>query len=114
MRTAFLTLILLPGLLIVGCAAPATRPAASPGRAEPSSTSSKPRVITAVGSEVDTLPTRIQVGGGTYGGDFNYLLNSPHTVQDAQGQVLANLAAELPSQDNRSWVVNADGTMETT
>ena len=97
MRTAFLALT----LLVVGCAALAP-PAASPSRSEPGSTSSKPRVITAVGSEVDTLPTRIQVGGGTYGGDFNYLLNSPYTIQDPQGQVLANLAAELPSQDNGS------------
>jgi peptide/nickel transport system substrate-binding protein len=110
MRLAFLALI----LLVVGCAAPATPPTSSPGTAVPGSTSSRPRVITAVGSEVDTLPTRIQVGGGTYGGDFNYLLNSPFTIQDPQGQVHPNLAAELPSQDNGTWAVNPDGTMETT
>jgi hypothetical protein len=110
MRTAFLALI----LLAAGCAGPATPPAAAPSAAAPGAASSKPRVITAVGSEIDTLPTRIQVGGGTYAGDFNYLVNSPFSIQNAQGQVLANLAAELPSQDNGSWVVNADGTMETT
>src|SRR5205823_13284808 len=67
-----------------------------------------------VGSEVDTLPTRIQQGGGTFGGEFNYLVNSPYTIQDPQGRVLSNLAADIPSQENGTWVVNPDGTMRTT
>jgi peptide/nickel transport system substrate-binding protein len=67
-----------------------------------------------VGSEIDTLPTRIQQGGGTFGGEFNFLANSPYTIQDPQGRVHPNLAAELPSQDNGTWVVNPDGTMRTT
>ena len=67
-----------------------------------------------VGSEVDTLPTRIQQGGGTFAGEFNFLANSPLTIQDPQGRFLPNLAAELPSQENGSWVVSPDGTMRTT
>lgn len=107
-------LILLLLALAVGCAAPTAPNGSSTSGPETGPRSSKPRAVTMVGSEVDTLPTRIQQGGGTFAGEFNFLANSPYAVQDPQGRFLANLAAEIPSQDNGSWVIEADGTMRTT
>lgn len=104
--------LLMLALAVSACGAPAANPtegapvgsAAAPVRA---------RAITLVGTEVDTLPTRIQVGGGTFAAEFNFLINSPLTIQDPQGRVLAHLVDRLPSQEAGSWRVRPDGTMET-
>lgn len=53
-----------------------------------------------------------KVGGG--GGESNLAVNSPLAVLDNQGVPQPRLAAELPSQERGTWIVNPDGTMATT
>src|SRR5439155_358628 len=52
--------------------------------------------------------------GNTFASEFNFMTDSPLAVKDAQGRASPLLAAELPSQSNGTWIVNADGTMLTT
>jgi len=66
----------------------------------------------AVGSETDNFSTKL--GGRTNAAEFNFLSNSPLVLLNEHGQASPLLAAEEPSQDNGTWVVNPDGTMTTT
>jgi peptide/nickel transport system substrate-binding protein len=110
-------MLTLSTLAIVACA-PATAPqpaneshGTSPSGETPR-TSGPTRVRVAIGAETDNLSTKL--GGGTNAAEYNFLTNSPLVLQDAQGVASPLLAAELPSRDNGSWIVNADGTMRTT
>lgn len=70
------------------------------------------RVIIASWAEIKILAGKLD-RGSTYGPDFMNVVNSQLTVLDAQGGVQPRLAADLPSRDRGTWVVNADGTMAT-
>lgn len=100
--------------IVAGSCAP--QPAATgPSRASQpgATTASPPTTLTiAVGGEVDALATKL--GGGTFGGDFHFLTNSPLVARNSDGNAAPLLAAELPSRDGGTWTVNPDGTMATT
>lgn len=100
-----------------GCApVPASAPQVSGGGASPhaaGSGSARPRVTIVIGAEVNTLVNRLG-GGNTFSAEFHFLLNSPLTLLDPQGLARPLLATSLPSRDNGTWVVNVDGTMQTT
>src|SRR5207248_9550689 len=82
-----------------------------PGGEAPSSAGPS-RVRAAIGAETDNLSTKI--GGGTNAAEYNFMTNSPLVLLNAKGVASPLLAADLPSRDNGTWVVNADGTMTTT
>src|SRR5207249_3964638 len=113
-RRVAVTLLL--GLLLAACA-PAPSPAPSGGSAgSPSVAETRTgtqRVTIVIGAEVNSLATKFE-GGNTYASEFHFMMNSPLALRDPQGQASPLLAAELPSRDNGSWTVNADGTMATT
>src|SRR4051794_15457102 len=74
-----------------------------------------PRVAIGTWAEAPTLqPKLMNRPASGYHMDASYLVNSPLVVLDAKGASIPRLAAELPSRDNGSWVVNDDGTMATT
>lgn len=70
-------------------------------------------VTIAVAGEVDTLGTKLG-GGDTYAGEFDFLSSSPLAVHNERAAAIPLLAAELPSRDAGTWIVNPDGTMATT
>src|SRR5581483_9101873 len=97
---------------IAACGAPA--PSQTPSADQRSAPArALPRTVrVAVGSETDNLSTKL--GGGTNAAEYNFLNNSPLVLLDERGVPSPLLASEQPSRDNGTWVVNADGTMETT
>ncbi|MBM2812715.1 MAG: hypothetical protein HW416_3474 [Chloroflexi bacterium] len=107
-----LLFIVLVGITF-GCGAPSTAPTGPAGSTAPAAVTQPTKVTIAVAGEVDDLSAKLG-GGDTYSGEFNFLQSSPLAVRDGRGMAHPLLAAELPSRDNGSWVVNADGTMTTT
>lgn len=98
------------GLVIAACGAPARQPTPAGQDGAPRD---RPNTLTvAMGAEVDTLGARLS--GTVFGGDYDMMLNSPLVVLDPTGGPHPRLAAALPSRDDGTWVVNADGTMRTT
>jgi peptide/nickel transport system substrate-binding protein len=114
-RSWIWVLMILP---LIACSSPATPSAGQTGN-QPSSNQAPPartgpaRVTIAIGAEVNNLATKFE-GGNTFSSEFHFMGNSPLVVREPQGTARALLAAELPSRDNGTWVVNADGTMRTT
>jgi peptide/nickel transport system substrate-binding protein len=104
-------------LLLTACA-PSTSSAPSPGAAPggqpaPGRNQAARQITVAIGAEVNNLAPKLEPGN-TFASEFNFMTDSPLTVEDAQGKASPLLAAEMPSQDNGSWKVNPDGTMLTT
>jgi peptide/nickel transport system substrate-binding protein len=98
------------GVLLSACAPAALSPTGGVQERAPAGPS---RVIIAIGAEVDYLATKLETGN-TFASEFNFLSNSPLAIRNERGVTLPLLAAELPSQDKGTWIVNADGTMATT
>src|SRR5206468_2394324 len=71
------------------------------------------RLTVAIGAELNNLATKLE-SANTYAAEYNFLTNSPLALLDERGVASAFLAAELPSRDAGTWIVNADGTMATT
>jgi peptide/nickel transport system substrate-binding protein len=61
--------------------------------------------------EPDNLSPRFGGSGG--GNEFEWVFSSGLTYFDLQGINHPMMARQIPSQDNRDWVVNPDGTMVT-
>jgi peptide/nickel transport system substrate-binding protein len=106
---AFLLLAL---LALTACASPSGRggdggAARAPAQATPS------RITVVIGAEVNSLATKFE-GGNTYASEFHFMMNSPLVLKDPRGAAVPLLAAELPSQDNGTWIARPDGTMQTT
>lgn len=70
-------------------------------------------VTVAVAGETPSLATRLVPGTGPYTAIYGAVLNSPLVYYD-RGIPKPLLAAEQPSREKGTWVVNADGTMRTT
>src|SRR6266571_8087960 len=66
----------------------------------------------ALAGDVDHFGLRFQLGGA--GSEFNQLVNAFLTKIDNREEVRPYLLEQFPSQDDGTWVVNADGTMRTT
>jgi len=102
---------------VLACAAPPQRTGSQPSGPEgarPPAATGPTRVVVAIGGDTNNLASKFDVTGGVYSSDFKYMSNSPLVVLDQVGNARAHLAAEIPSRDNGSWVVNPDGTMTTT
>lgn len=97
-------------LLLVGCGAPA---ASGPPGAAARAGAPRARTVVTIGieAEIDNLSSKL--GGGTNAAEYHFLTNSPLVLLDGQANPSAFLAADLPSQDQGTWVVNPDGTMRT-
>jgi peptide/nickel transport system substrate-binding protein len=121
-RHAWRTLAL-SGLLCTLLASCAPSPAApgAPGApgAQSSSAATAPTGPTgtlriAWGAEPPLLAPKFINGGSTALAEMALTFNSALTYLDPAGIAHPQLASEIPSQDNGSWVINADGTMITT
>ena len=96
--------------LLAACAPP---PAATSNAAQPV-TPGQPRgtLKLAWAREPETLSPKFLAGGGA--GEYTWMFSSALAIQDLEGTSHPMLARELPSQENRGWVVNPDGSMVTT
>lgn len=97
-------------LALTGCTPSTLTPTPGQQSAEPSTPTS---VTIAIAGEVDTLGAKVG-GGDTYNAEFDFMSSSPLVVLNGANVPQPLLAADLPSRDTGSWVVNADGTMATT
>ena len=102
--------------LLAACA-PATpaRPATDPGVTAPAA----PRVAKTLTIALQGEPAALDVlMGGDIGGspaaEMSLALNERLSQYDNKGNIFPQLATDLPSLDKGTWVVNADGTMQTT
>jgi len=94
---------------LLACAPQASGPTERPAVAEPA----RPTILrVALPGDVDHFGLRFQLGGA--GSEFNQLVNAFLTKIDNREEVRPYLLETLPSQDDGTWVVNADGTMRTT
>jgi len=110
-------------LLVLGLAAlvlwPACAPAPPPatvdgGSSASTSTAAEPRgtLKMAWTREAETLSPKFLAGGGA--GEYTWMFSSALVMRDFGNTPFPMLARELPTQENRGWVVNPDGSMVTT
>jgi len=103
-------------LLITGCAGQGgPGPASSGGEAH--RTGQPKRIVAAVQSNPPTISSQqVAAGSGTLqGGDgLEDLLNAGMSVFDNKGNVVPQLAEQVPSVENGLWKLLPDGRMETT
>ena len=109
------TLVLL--VAIAACTQP-TRPSAGEGQAafttDRSPTNAAKALTIALEGEPGILVSGLSVTGGVSPTDFNDALHHRLVGYNDRGEPIPQIAAELPSTANRSWIVNPDGTMRTT
>jgi len=97
-------------IIVSACATPPT-PGLSPGGA---TTPSAPKTLTiALEDEPLNLATLLDTGSSS-AGEIRHVVHSRLAKNDDRGNVLPELATELPSQDRGTWSVRSDGTMQTT
>jgi peptide/nickel transport system substrate-binding protein len=114
-------------LLLVACA-----PAAAPGPGGPTAPQSSgaqagaqapaqaqasaapKRLAIGLDEDVKNLWEAMNSGGGSGVREVSNMVNQHLVAISADGSPTPRLLAELPSIDNGTWRVNADGTMETT
>jgi peptide/nickel transport system substrate-binding protein len=106
--------VVLLTLIASACATatPSAPGAAAPG-AQPAVPAAPKAFVMAISAEPATLGP-FQVGGTGHQGPVYQILHDFLVVHGDQGQAIAHLAAERPSQDKGTWLVAPDGTMETT
>lgn len=113
MRAAHLTILLL--LAIAMACAP---PAVAPGAGAPSAGDRPraPKVVTiAMQREPQTFGTFVgSVGGAGPTTDVAQIIHNYLAVENDRGVGQPQLAVELPSVERGTWVVHADGSMDTT
>ncbi len=101
--------------LMASCAPAAAPTGARSGDAAAAQAPARPsRVVIGNGGDVGRLSSKLDVKTSTFASEIRFLANSPLVVIDPQGTAHPRLAAELPSRDNGTWIVNPDGTMATT
>ncbi len=125
------TLVLMMSLVVVGCAPPATQPAAEPVETEapaeateaPAPESEEPvseseglprggTVIFPIDQEPETLNPFLTSAAITW--HINQAIIEGLVGLDQQGEYFPLLAAELPTEANGGVVINDDGTMDVT
>lgn len=111
-RQWIVTLVLLS--IVVSACAPAPR--APAGEREQAAAPSAPKALTLAiqGEPKSLVPIMTGDIGGSPGGTLRMSLHQHLTTYDDRGQINPRLATELASQEKGTWVVNADGTMQTT
>lgn len=111
-----LAAVLLVVLVTTACVPSGVQPAPSrEGSAGPKTLSpaGPSRIVAAIGRDTSNLASKF-ASTGSFEGDQQFMINSPLAVIDPRGSTHPRLALDLPSRDKRTWVVKADGTMETT
>src|SRR4051812_13373219 len=100
--------------LLAACAPSPGNPSSSGSGVAASSRNTQPtRATMAISQEITNLAGKLEPQR-TYGGEYGFLSNSPLVLKDPQGNRIPLLASTLPAQDAGTWVVNPDGTMQTT
>lgn len=114
-RRRLLSLCLVATGLLTACTGgqSSTAPSGQPNATRAPAATGPSRITVAIGAEVNSLSSKLE-GGNTYASEYNFMVGSPLAVKDPKGVSHPLLAAELPSRDNGSWIVNNDGTMRTT
>lgn len=108
-----LAVLLLVGLLLVGCLPGA-------GRVEPSGTgpggtqAASPKVLRLGLLAYRQLKDSVIAMQGSTGGEYMYVFHSGLTVYDAQDKLLPRLAQKVPTVSDGDWKVLPDGQMEVT
>lgn len=92
--------------------APAVEGQRGPMTDGPAASASKTLTI-ALEGEPGILVSGLSVSGGVSPTDFNDALQHRLVGYNDRGEPIPQIASELPSTANRSWVVNPDGTMRT-
>lgn len=88
-------------------------PASSTARSGESAADRQPRILTlALGREPSALNAKLNSGSGVE--EARWIFSGYLAGVDKFGRAHPMLAEELPSLEDRSWMVKADGTMETT
>src|SRR5690349_8688467 len=103
-------------MLLTGCAAGSAQPGTSDAARSSSRAASAPKTLT-VGLEAeptDAFVGSIAGGSGTVAGNLKLAVHQALVHYDDRGGLHPMLAAEVPAQANGTWVVNPDGTMQTT
>jgi peptide/nickel transport system substrate-binding protein len=104
-------------LLAVGCAGPSS-PAERTTGAPPAggAAATEPKVLTWAIQQEPTDVTALSGLGGTRGptSAFRQVAHAQLVKDDHTNAAFSELALELPSTDKGTWVVQPDGTMETT
>lgn len=110
---AFTRVLLMAGGLAVAACGPSATPArpAAIELAQPAE-APKGRLTIALGREPDQFGFRF--GETSRTAEWNWILDSPLTYYDMQNLLQPMTTRQVPTQDNRDWVVDADGTMVTT
>src|SRR5437867_3580105 len=112
-RAKAVALVLAGMSVLVGCAAPAGG-GAGERSAAPGPTGPKGTLRLAWAGEPPSLGPKFVSPGGTAFNELAITFNSALTYYDPSGSPIPQIAREVPSVDNGSWVVNPDGTMVTT
>ncbi len=116
MRSRWILAVLVASL-VVGCSP--SRPAEQPSSGGASAPAARPaatgptRATVAITAEITNLASKLEPQR-TYGGEYGWISNSPLAFRDETGLGHPLLATALPSRDNGTWTVGADGTMATT
>jgi peptide/nickel transport system substrate-binding protein len=106
-------------IVLLAACAPAARPPtesqpAALGSSGQPSAAPRGHLRIAWAGEPPTLSPKMGSPGGSAFNELAITFNSALTYADPTGQIVPQIAREVPSIENGSWVVNPDGTMVTT
>ncbi|MEA2642266.1 MAG: peptide/nickel transport system substrate-binding protein [Chloroflexota bacterium] len=102
--------------VLAGCAPAAQNTPAPVGGSAPPAQARQSKTLT-IALQGEPAALNVLMGGdigGSPGGQVSLALNERLSTFDNKGIPFAQLATELPSLDKGTWVLNQDGTMQTT
>ncbi len=106
------TCMLLAVVLLASACATAGTPSRAPG-GEGATTPAAPKILTiALEDEPLNLATLLDTGSSS-AGEIRHVVHSRLAKNDDRGNLMPELASELPSQERGTWTVRPDGTMQT-
>src|SRR5579871_1323066 len=109
--------MLVLGAILAGCGSgsPSAHSPGPEGTQAQSGAAAAPRILVAsISEDPKNFWDGINGGGGSGAREIGHLVNQYLAVLRTDGTPEPRLLAELPSQENGNWVVNADGTMQIT
>lgn len=112
--TRFWSLLVVAGVALSACA-PSPGPSREGRGSQETGETRLPKAITIVlEGEPDSLGIRLGLSSNTIGNALAPAVHQRLSTYDSRGEILPQLATELPTQAAGTWVVRADGTMQTT
>jgi peptide/nickel transport system substrate-binding protein len=109
----FLSANILCGVIAAGCA-PGAREAAPGGQAAPQTTAAPKAITMALDFEPAMVAWNLGASSVKISDELRLAAHGIMSGYDDRGEIVPMLAAEVPSPDRGTWVVNSDGTMRTT